>query len=60
MEVAEVDAPERKEVRRLLLCNPQMNSSSSSTALVCHLATSPQSNSSPNLCILCRNRHYCH
>ena len=40
MEVAEVDAPEQKKVRRSLLGNPQVNSFFSSWALVCHFATS--------------------
>ena len=40
MEVAEVDAPEQKKVRRSLLRNPQVNSSFSPCALVCHFATS--------------------
>ena len=40
MEVAEVDALERKKVRRSLLRNPQVNSSFSSCALVRHFATS--------------------
>ena len=40
MEVAEVDAPERKKVRRSLLRNPQVNSFFSSFAFVRHFATS--------------------
>ena len=40
MEVAEVDAPEQKKVRRSLLRSPQVNSSLSSCALVGHFATS--------------------
>ena len=40
MEVAEVDAPEQKKVRRSLLHNPQVNSSFSCFALVSHFATS--------------------
>ena len=41
MEVAEVDAPEQKKVRRSLLCYPPANNSFfPSCALVCHFATS--------------------
>ena len=40
MEVAEVDTPEQKKARRSLLRKPQVNSSFSSCALVCHFATS--------------------
>ena len=40
VEVAEVDAPEQKKVRRLLLRNPQVTSPFSSCALVCHFVMS--------------------
>ena len=43
MEVAEVEALEQKKVHRSLLRNPQVNSTFSSCALVCHFSTSHRS-----------------
>ena len=58
MEVAQVDTAERKKVCHSLLRNPKVHSPFFFLCFGSSLCHVPPLSSSPNLCILCCNRHY--